>query len=1001
MLERRSVFGKWIWRFAFFLAVTLWVHVAGAQEHIFWIGFDEDPTSETGCEIETADDATVDPGDPERLSGLDGYVEIRVDPSPSDGSATPQVTGTWAAECDRFTDPADPNWTAPRPFGGTDADWALNVDTGLASADVVEALIPASSLPTGVLDLGSKTRVVLWSRSVMGYRDYLDADDSALYSHELLYAPEPAFGGVLIFLGFFVLAMGGCCRAGRISRSAFLWAGFWAASIAQVSWAIGLSIDGELVSWSESELVATDASQDSEAGDPSSDLVAFYASALEDGSGLVVRIDVYDLEPDVGCDHLGDPSACAEIVADPVSTDLISTAVEALGDSENPDENLLEDARIVLRAGTYRETQRIMVKADGSWIVAEDGVVIQNHLEEFFDLEVVPEAGGDPVAPWEEWDATRNLYRSVNAYTTVGEGVTRAWGSFVLSEADSGSGVEAEERMLVSYPCYGAIASDTFLNHEDASCKSNEDPLTACDENTTTCPFIGSGIFWDESSGHLYARLLSGSSTGEEPRPLEDLLDSNSSWLVDSNPNNVPMKVTLDGPWLQLDASRVHVGNIEMELGSIRMGGGSTHNELSYITLDGPAVESPIEIYSGGSHHIFDHLTLDQKFPEWLTWDDTKDIYTGSLQYAALTLNSQGDEMPDVIHHIEVRNSIFRNAHDGLELNLDAYRHVLIHGNQFTNIQDDGVQLGSSIHDVEIAYNEMFQVGTGVSRHAVGANDYPGRKYIHHNFIDASTEKYYCRLDSTSSFSSSCDENGKNTLRGFNLHGATSNPGDWGEDGDARHYYNNTVLVNDEIIGVGLHGQKGDENELPFWRPSLVLNNVFIQTNFTASVISQSPKWVTLAPPVLIMDGNYYYRPPPPSGEPTPDGPFVMSGNACDFADFKAQQCNNYGNEPVEDATHWDSMLGEAVFSWGIEDHGISDDANLNVGSTSSGYAPDACWIAGEVAAVNLSLLAESYQVSTSLDPTPLSDLSLPVWLPGVDGNYRGHIMPDCAEGTP
>ncbi|MFP8875307.1 MAG: hypothetical protein VCB99_00050, partial [Myxococcota bacterium] len=530
MLERRSAFRKRGWRFAFPLGMVLWVHVAGAQEHVLWIGFDEDPASETGCEIETADDATADPGDPERISGLDGYVEIRVDPSPSDGSATPQVTGAWAAQCDRFTDPTDPTWTAPRPLGGTGTDWALSVDAGLANADVVEVLIPASALPAGVLSGDSKARVALWSRSVMGYRDYLDGDDSALYSNEILYAPEPAFGGLLSLLFFLVLAMSGRSRTGGISRSAFLWLGFGAASLAQVSWAFGLSIDGELISWSESEQVATDASQDSEAGDPTSDLVAFYASALEDGSGLVVRIDVYDLEHDVGCDHLGDPSACAEIVADPVSTDLISTAVEALGDSKNPDESLAEDARIVLRAGTYRETQRIMVKADGTWIAAEDGVVIQNHLDEFFDLEVVPAGGGDPVAPWEEWDAARNIYRSVNPYTRVGEGVTRAWGSFLLSEADSASGLEAEERMLVSYPCFGAIASDTFLNHEDASCKSNEDPLTACDENTTTCPFVGSGIFWDESSGHLYARLLSGSNTGEEPRPLEDLLASNASW---------------------------------------------------------------------------------------------------------------------------------------------------------------------------------------------------------------------------------------------------------------------------------------------------------------------------------------------------------------------------------------------------------------------------------------------------------------------------------------
>jgi len=1001
MLEKCKAFRKLGGRFGLFLAAALWAHVAGAQEHILWIGFDADPADATGCGIETADAATPDPGDPERIAGLDGYVEIRVDPTPADGSATPAVTGMWAAECDRFTDPADPNWAAPRRLEGASADWALSMDAGLASADVVEALIPASALPTGVLSADVKTRVALWSRSVMGYRDHLDADDSTLHSHELFYAPEPTFGGMAIFVCFLALALSGRRGRVRISRSALSWVGLWAASLAQISWAIGLSIDGQLVSWSESEQIATDASQDSEAGDPSSDLIAFYASALEDGSGLVVRIDVYDLEHDVGCGHLGDSSACTEIVADPLSSDLISTAVTALGDSKNPDENLLEDARIVLRAGSYRETERILVKADGTWIVAEDGVIIHNQLDEFFELEVVPEGGGDPLPPWEEWDVSRNLYRSVNTYFTVGQDMTRAWGSFVLSEADSGSGVAAEERMLVSYPCYGAIASETFLNYEDSSCKSNEDPATSCDENTTTCPFVGPGIFWDQSSGHLYARLLSGSSTGGEPRPLEDLLASNASWLVDSNPNHVPMKVTLDGPWLQLDGSRVHVGNLEMELGSVRMGGGSTRNELSHVALEGPAAESPIEIYSGGSHHVFDHLVLDQKFPEWLTWDDTKQVYTGSLQYAAITLNHQGSEAEDVIHHLELRDSTIQNAHDGLELNLDAYRHLLIHGNRFIDIQDDAVQLGSSSHDVEIAYNEMLQVGTGVSRHAVGANDQPGRKFIHHNFIDASSQKYYCRLDSASSFSSSCDEDGKNTLRGFGLHGAVDNQSDWGEDGDARHYYNNTVLVNGEIIGVGLHGQKSNENELPFWRPSLVLNNVFIQTDSAAAVISQSPKWVTVAPPVLIMDGNYYYRPPASAGEPTPAGPFEMSGNRCGFEDFKAQQCKNYGNQPVEDGTHWDSALGEAFFSWGIEDHGIFDDANLSMGSDFAAYAPDACWIAGEVAAADLTALAESYQVSTSLDPAPLSDLSLPVWLPGADGNYRGHIEPDCAQSTP
>ena len=62
MLERRSAFRKRGWRFAFQLTLVLWVHVVGAQEHVLWIGFDEDPVSETGCVIKTADDATADPG---------------------------------------------------------------------------------------------------------------------------------------------------------------------------------------------------------------------------------------------------------------------------------------------------------------------------------------------------------------------------------------------------------------------------------------------------------------------------------------------------------------------------------------------------------------------------------------------------------------------------------------------------------------------------------------------------------------------------------------------------------------------------------------------------------------------------------------------------------------------------------------------------------------------------------------------------------------------------
>jgi hypothetical protein len=37
------------------------------------------------------------------------------------------------------------------------------------------------------------------------------------------------------------------------------------------------------------------------------------------------------------------------------------------------------------------------------------------------------------------------------------------------------------------------------------------------------------------------------------------------------------------------------------------------------------------------------------------------------------------------IHAITLRNSLIENVHDGLEVNLDAYDHVYITGNEFDN----------------------------------------------------------------------------------------------------------------------------------------------------------------------------------------------------------------------------------------------------------------------------------------------------------------------------
>ncbi|MCH2170698.1 hypothetical protein MK489_07925 [Myxococcota bacterium] len=998
---------------------------AGAQEHQFWVGFDVDRDASTGCNLNGGDesgDATV--------SGFEWAAAIRVDPN----EGAPQVTSVAGSSCDAGDTVSSETWGPWSEDFST--GWPVGVDLDGVIGDVIELRVETSTL-----SLQGRVRLAVLSESAGGHRDTLVTKNGSSGGADILF-PSNAVVPALTSPSLVVLALAIAVLAARWIRHPIpgspAWIALFALGTARAVWALTFSLDGQVDDWAGVPVLATDLSEDSETNDPSADLLTLFA-AWDDGD-IAIRIDASDLGLDL-CDHSGTVCHYVETEEEGGSDSLGTGSSSApWATLANAVDNLAEGDRVIVRSGTYQETDRIFIQEEDVHVVAEDGVVLHNTIEDF------TETNQDS---WVVHDEDASVYRSAVAYDATGE--ERAWGYFLTDESDPESAL-----MLLSYDCYEALAAD----HSDYP---EDDQNFNCDE----LPNIGPGMYWDVDgdvtedadggaldAGHLFVRM-----TTNSPQ-FEAVADSNG-WDIDEDPNLTVMKITVDGPFLQLNGSNVQVSNLTLELGSLRMGGGTSGNVLREITLDGPAVESPIEFYSGGSQHLLDSLTIDQKFPEYVTWKDTKVLFKSALMYAAITLNDHDEASgyPDAIHHITLQDSILKDTHDGLELNQDAYHHVYIHGNQFLGAQDDAIQLGSSTYDVEISGNTFVEVGTSTSRHGVGGNDYPGRKYIHHNFIDVSTPKYYCR---DTEGETSCWDEGPQTMRAFGLHDGEG----WEADGDARYIYNNTVVMDGDILGVGLHGQEyqdhcsgggfhhvsGDHacdieasdpddvcngicvrgkdvsvsceadddcdssagsgdgvcssgavcttRSLPYGQPSLIFNNVFVQLDETTQFTTQSPKWAILAPATLILDGNYYYRPP---GGSSSEGPFEMSGSRCEFDLYRDELCIEVTSTHPEGwdpqiTPEWEYTGYTAAYDWGIEDQGLFDDSDLDTDT----YIPNCEWLSeqvdpdsGEVIeAVDLTALDGAYTLS-KVDPntgaeTEVWSLSVVPELPGVDGSYRG-----------
>lgn len=981
---------------------------AAAQEHRLRVGLDLDLDDSTGCSLEGADST----GD-QTATGFEWSVEVWIDP------ATDQVSAVDHSNCETSETLSDSTWGPPDAQSTPPWDLATNG----TDPNVVEL-----GIETAHLALGDVVRLAVISESAGGHRDTLFTQDGTAGGADILFPQATAVGALSSpALGFLALALvaSALLWVRRSPAALAVWIAVIALSTAHTVQAVTLSLDTNVDEWSGVDALASDIAEDSETNDPAADLEALFVDW--NGSDLALRIDFADLGDEV-CEHTG--TTCLHISES--GSDTITSGGSSLDndcrDSANPCatfsravSELSDGARLVIQEGTYQPSDRIEIAFDDVHIIGQGDVTLHDTIPEF---QVLDEGGGE--GGWNTVGAD-GVAASKEVYET-GSG-DRAWGRFLAADGN--------QYMLVSYSCYAALAStDSFYPAVD--------PFE-CEDS----PYIGPGIFWDKNGdvgddGRIYVRM------DTTPEPLNTIVnDSVTGFTIESDPNLTVMDITVNGPRIQLEEDDGRLSNLTLELGSLRMGGCTSGNEFRDITLDGPSYDAPIEFYSGGSGHVIDGLSIDENRPSWMTWQDVKEIYEDELRYSAISFNSACTKPEssgeceaceyEVIHDITLRNSTIQNAHDGLELNLDAYHHVYILDNTFDVIQDDAIQLGSSTYDVEIGGNDFYQVGTGVSRHGTGANEYPGRKYIHHNYIDASKPKYYCREESAGVYAgTTCDAEGKNTLRGFSLHEGDG----WELDGDPRYYYNNTVIVNADMIGIGLQGQDYF-TELPYGQPSLVFNNVFLQLDPDESLLVESPKWSLQLPPVLITGGNLYGRPAGAcSGGGFPGdladdyfcdanddceqvcvsgpaaslgeicdgtldcdtcssggmctaftlvGAFYMSGDTCDLEDFQDYACGT-GAWSLQVSDEWSHSTNDVAYSWGLEDNGLFDAAVEDP----LDFVPS-CDTESTESPIDLTAIDGAYAVTNDESEPPWT-LELEQPLPGVVAgeSYRGHAP--CVE---
>ena len=526
------------------------------------------------------------------------------------------------------------------------------------------------------------------------------------------------------------------------------------------------------------------------------------------------------------------------------------------------------DSLIVL-PGRYFETEKtIYITEDKNnvTIIGRGNAILDGSYEEFQITDI---------DSWELWDTTKKIYRSINVFPNGGS----ISGSFVFQN-------QIFQFLSVRY------STNNYFNYYDLS---SENEFHIDSDPDSIGIYVGPGIFYDRfgvigDTGRIYCRMKKSS-----------FMTANFSEIPD-NPNNIPMYIKSWHSYLRLqNCSGIHLENLILQSFSISLRD-SSHN----IDFKNLILSNSINVRDQGCHNVlFDKVHFEHGIAPWVAWQDVKAHTRPAAIYEAQAINIGAD-----CHDITIKNCVFNRCWDAIDITSNSFN-IDINNNYFKDIRDDCVQLGSACYNVDIYYNSMQLIAAAISRH--GSGDPPqgkiGKKFIHHNIIDASKPSRIGRpyIDGTYlSWYGGINNTGFNCFAPFGYHNADG----FGSSGDPRMIYNNTVIFGSFTHGASI-GFYGITNRITDIKHK-VLQNIFVQY-YNGPLDGYS----IFTDGSMLCDGNLYFRMDSSSNESlftkVDNPPGTSYDNFYSFRDATGFEQNGYYADPEIDK----NFVPQSLLAWG------------------------------------------------------------------------------------
>ena len=128
---------------------------------------------------------------------------------------------------------------------------------------------------------------------------------------------------------------------------------------------------------------------------------------------------------------------------------------------------------------------------------------------------------------------------------------------------------------------------------------------------------------------------------------------------------------------------------------------------------------------------------FDNGLPQYVYWTDIKNkSYEVHEPYPEF----QSKAISGALKGFNIDSCYFHHGFDAIGIKDNSSNTSILH-NHFVVFRDDALDLRAGIDNIEIAYNILWCVGSGISMTETEANN-PGQVYIHHNVIDNSVYQH-------------------------------------------------------------------------------------------------------------------------------------------------------------------------------------------------------------------------------------------------------------------